>query len=535
MMTREYYVENDNGKEITTSVKCGADLVIGESFILDIILTSSSAISNKASIELKNCVGIELQGYIPSIVLYDDNKKGIISVELNVDNNVPENNLIQFDIVPNSEAVEFEKTSCFFYTKTLDISSVQLAVGGDYLDVPTGDNEPPDGRYFVKVGTVNNTIKNKDHSAILSGTPVNVLDRSGNKFDEVDFYHTDKKTKIPIRKIGTIGTRRGFIINTDSQGELKFYIYAKKNTPAVLTLYSEIFGSTGAISADKTLYIFNSDQPSAGSIDSLKSPIIIEENNDILYNNGSYSTFTIIIPQYDNALWSDTIFFFINGKMVDKPHLLLNPSLLGTPFIKLPYSIFSEDNEEVNFSYNIIKESASRVISNPISFTYTKNIIPENDAYEKCKVYSSYGVKEINLITESNIVNCRTISNYKNNHNQAGLFVKITGTNDYNDKNKVPLGSEVTIKLHINSKNKIVDKSFGPKKMPLTVGSDSVTNHVIIGIPQMYLVGNDSFNNDDHGKIYFSYSVVINSEKITSKKWKGKIDTVPPDENLDCE
>jgi hypothetical protein len=61
--------------------------------------------------------------------------------------------------------------------------------------------------------------------------------------------------------------------------------------------------------------------------------------------------------------------------------------------------------------------------------------------------------------------------------------------------------------------------------MPITAGSNGITNHVIVDIPQIYLTGNGPFNNENPGKIYFSYSVNIDSNKMTSKKWKGKIDT----------
>ncbi|PHM60201.1 hypothetical protein [Xenorhabdus ishibashii] len=353
--------------KITTSVESGSDLVIGGLFILDIILTSDSPISSDASVELIPYGGIGLHRNIPPIVLSDNNKKGTISVELRVDNNVVENHKMQLDIQPNSAATGFEKTSVFYYAQTVDITSVQLAVGADYLDMTTEINDPPGGRYFVKVGTVKTAITNKDNTTKLSGTPVNILDTPDRSFDKVDFYQDDKYTKIPIRKIGS---KRGFIINTDSHGKLNFYIYAKQESSVVLTLYSQIFGATGEISADKTLYILDSDQKNVNSMDSLSAPIIAEVNNNVLHNDGSSFGFSVNIPPYDNADGGDTIFFFINGKMIDNPHLLLDPDHLGTPFITLPYSVFNENKEKVNFYYSVIKESADRLVSYSIEFTY---------------------------------------------------------------------------------------------------------------------------------------------------------------------
>ncbi|MBD2785296.1 hypothetical protein ID858_06940 [Xenorhabdus sp. DI] len=518
--------------KITTSVKSGSDLVIGEEFILDIILTSDAPISSEASVDLTNLAGIEQHRNIPSIVLSDNNRKGIISVELHVDKDLVENDQIQFDIEPNSEATDFGKTTIFYYARTVDIASVQLAVGGDYLDMPTDINIPPSGRYFVKVSTVKTAITNQDSTTKLSGTPVNVLDTTDKNFDKVDFYHADKKTKIPIRKIGS---KRGFIIYTDPQGKLNFYIYAKQESSVVLTLYSQIFGATGEISADKTLYIVDSNQKNSNSVASLPAPVIVEENNGVLHADSGSSKFSVIIPPYDNSSGSDTIFFFINGKMIDNPHRLLDPDRLGTPFINLPYSIFSENNKKVNFYYSVIKENADRLVSDSLGFTYTKDVPPADNVYEKCQVYSSFGTKERDLITESDIVNCKAISNYKNNTDHAGLFVKIIGTNDPNDKTKIPLDSEVTLSLHIKSKQKRLDKYFSPVKMPTTAGHDGNTNYVIIGIPQIYLAGNDSFNEHDHGQIDFYYSVNVDGTKMISQEWKGKIGTIPPWDNLDCE
>ncbi|MBD1226466.1 hypothetical protein [Xenorhabdus griffiniae] len=516
-----------SSKKITTSIKPGSDLVIGEEFILDIFLTSDTPISSDASVELTPYGGIGLRRHVPPIVLSDNNRKGTISVELRVDNNIVENNEITLDIQPNSAAIGFEKISVFYYAKTLDFSSVQLAIGADYLDMPTEVNDPPGGRYFVKVGTVKTAITNKDNTVKLSGTPVNILDTPDRNFDKVDFYQDDKKTKIPIRKIGS---KRGFIINTDPHGKLNFYIYAKQESSVVLNLYSQIFGATGEISADKTLYILDSDQTDVNSMDSLSAPVIAKVNNGVLHNDGSSLDFSVNIPPYDNASGGDTIFFFINGKMIDNPHRLLDPDYLGTPFIRLPYSVFNENKEKVNFYYSVIKESADRLVSDSLEFTYTKYIPPADNVYEKCLVYSSLGVGKDNLITESDIINYKTISHYKDNANHEALFVKVIGTNDLNDKTKIPLGSEVTLNLHIHSKLKKVDKSFGQKRMPTTAGDDGVTNYVIFGIPQIYLEGNDEFDIYNQGKIYFSYTVNIDNTKVISQIWKGQINIAPPDE-----
>ncbi|MBI6547693.1 hypothetical protein [Xenorhabdus lircayensis] len=500
---------------ISTSVKYGLDVIMGQNLTLDIILKSDNVISNDANIDIITKNGIELQRNIPPITLHDGGKVGFFSVELFVDDNVPENNSVLFDIIPNSEAKGFHKTSMLYYAKTVDISSVKLEVGVDYIKMPTSLNIPPSGQLASKIST---TIKSRDGKTNLSGTPVTVLDTSGN-FDKVNFYSSDKKEKLQVRDIGN---KRGLIINTDSNGRLVFYVYAKQDSSVVLNLVSKIVGVTGEISADKALYIIDSGRTDPNYI--VDEPIISGEHQGILRSDGNSSKFSVTIPKYDNAEDSDTIFFFINGLMTDVP-FYSDPENLGTPFIQLPYSVFLEPNKPVNFYYVIIKDSAERLVSDSIQVTYVKDETPLDNVYEKCKVYSSQGTNDNDLVTEDYVIACKDISNYKNNTGDAGLFVKITGTNDPNDATKVPLGSEVTLYLHIRSDRKKLDLPI-KLNMPTDAGNDGKTNFFIQGITQTYLVGISEVDTDNPGKIYFSYSIKNTDDRmINSKAWKGKIDT----------
>ncbi|CDG19505.1 hypothetical protein [Xenorhabdus doucetiae] len=517
-------VDQASNNKISTSVKSGSDVIIGQYLTLDITLTSDNVISPDANINITTISGIELQRNIPPITLYDGGKRGVVTVELYVDEGGLENSAVQFDIEPNAEAVGFDKVSMLYYAQTVDVSSMQFNVGHDYIKVPTAINIPPNGHYYTKIST---TLKNRDGKKSLSGTPVNIID-TRNNFDKVDFYSSDKKEKLQVRRIGA---KKGLIINTDSNGRLVFYVYAKQDSAVVLQLFSKISGVTPEIEAKKTLYIIDSEKTDPNY--SLDAPIIPEENQGVLRSEGGSTTFSVVIPEYANAQYGDSIFFFINGLMVDQP-FPSEPEKLGTPFIQLPYDIFLNPDTPVDFNYSVIKNNADRFVSDSIQVKYVKDETPLNDVFDKCQVYSSAGVDDNNLVTEDKIIDCNIISNYKNNKDDAGLFVKITGTSDSSDTAKVPLGSEVTLYLHIVANKKKLDLPI-TVTMPSDVGSDNKTNTKIIGIYQTHLAGNGILDANDPGQIYFSYSIKKEGQLINSKVWQGSIDTKPAWIWSDCD
>ncbi|MBC8953249.1 hypothetical protein [Xenorhabdus sp. PB62.4] len=455
-------------KKISTSVESGANVIIGQTFFLDIILNSDENISSEASVKITKNNNIDLQGDIPPIKLSEDGNKGVISVELYVYDDITENESVYFTIEPDSNTEGFPDYKVEYTAQTVDESSLRIKIGTDYLKVPDHSNFPPHGRYFSPTLAI---VKSKNGTP-LSGTPISILDIDG-VFDSFNFYAADKKTKLePI----LMGNYRGFTVNTDSSGKLVSYIYAIENKSAVLNIHSEIMGITGSISADKTLYVI--DDRRVDPFHEAYPPIINDAVNGVLHPTPGATTFSVTVPLYHDAANGDAIFFFFDGLMIDPPFHMVNiPDQLQN--LQLPYSNFLEKNKPVKIHYVIIKESADRYVSDSTVVTYSAYDPPTDNVYEKCEVYSSIGTNQNDLISESDIVNCRIISHYKNNSGHDGLFVKITGTNDSNDKTKIPLGSEVTLHLHIRSKQKRLDKSFVPVTMPNTAGDDGITNKVI--------------------------------------------------------
>ncbi|PHM71213.1 hypothetical protein [Xenorhabdus sp. KJ12.1] len=177
---------------------------------------------------------------------------------------------------------------------------------------------------------------------------------------------------------------------------------------------------------------------------------------------------------------------------------------------------------------------------------------------DRIVVYSSFGVSPDNIVeqypavcgneTVHNVINCYTLSNYKNNPlppgstddaDRAGLFVVV------NTNRLAPSDSSVTLVMNIAACYN-VSRNYGPIYMP--PGSDNVT----FSIPYYDVTG--IFNRGDcringgspfgYGSITFQfYSDVINSLSIPP--WQGRIITCGsayqgcsgpgcPDHSYDC-
>ncbi|WP_237385800.1 hypothetical protein [Xenorhabdus sp. Sc-CR9] len=513
-------------KKINTSVENKSDVIIGQTFFLDIILTSDEPISSDASITIKKTNNVDLQDSIPPIKLYDNGTKGIITIQLYIYDDVIDKNLVQFYIEPDSNAVGFPEQRVEYIARTLDKSSLRLKTGADFLRVPTHKNVPSDGvdgRYFTKVHA---KVLAGDGTTGLSGTPIDIVDID-KVYDRVSFYKSksDEKSKIEIRDMVNFN---GFTINTDNNGYLEFYVFAKQEDAVVFNLYSYIAGVSGTISSDKTLYIIDSSPVDQSH--TLMPPEIKDEINGKLHPTTDSPTFSVKVPMYDDASSDDTIFFFVDGLMVGDAIPLTNlPDQLND--FPIPYKkAFLDSNKDYSFFYIIIKRSADKFVSIPQDVTYVKYQHPMDNIYEKCEIYSSYGVDPKYLITENDIVNCNAISNYKQNKDHAGLFVKIPGSSGSNDTTKVPSGSEVSLTLHIRAKQKSLDQPLGTIKMP------NSGNNIIIDVSQTYLAGTDSYDEDHHGQINFSYTVSKDGVALgNGTTWKGKIDTQPAAPGLQCE
>ncbi|AYA41761.1 hypothetical protein HZS38_15615 [Xenorhabdus nematophila] len=148
-----------------------------------------------------------------------------------------------------------------------------------------------------------------------------------------------------------------------------------------------------------------------------------------------------------------------------------------------------------------------------------------NRAYETCEVYSSGHV----LIEQYDVINDGYLAEYASNPHNEGLFIKIKGTNDPNDTNKVPFGSSIRLNLYIQSSNKNFTQTFSGlmPTHPDEMGGDTAT--LFIGIDNNYLKGVFGYTNGDDGKIALDYQIGNDADidVIYGGVWNGYISTEP--------
>ncbi|MBD2815600.1 hypothetical protein ID850_12640 [Xenorhabdus sp. Flor] len=286
----------------------------------------------------------------------------------------------------------------------------------------------------------------------------------------------------------------------------------------------------------------------------LPAPKIDGFDGHYLYNGGR-SYFCAIVPYYENAHQSDIICFYINGIATGVCFPLGRLSRLGSHCtIKLSFTLFeSYIGQQCKLSYTV-KSGSVLTPSESLRVTYTGETGPyQNALYDRCLVYSSFGISSENIIhhrnysgdysdygneavydcddvNANNTVTCSTISNYKNTPDgQTGLYVVIQGSND--TAGGVRIGSEVSLSMRIDSCGGPED-TFDPQIME-PYPDDPNTGQLVFPIPyygleQIYRNGYCKTSNGysfGYGQLKFMYST---SDGRTSSLWQGRIFTCGP-------
>ncbi len=193
---------------------------------------------------------------------------------------------------------------------------------------------------------------------------------------------------------------------------------------------------------------------------------------------------------------------------------------------ELSYFIFKQ-NELSKLNYILIQSDGHVLVkSSPTDVTYRgRPNKPWKDVdriYEPCKVYSSFD----KLIKQGEGINNNKISNHIHNSNDAGLFVRITGTNDNSDATKIKLGSKIILTLYINSNTQTINHVFNGNMpyQPDSVGGKTAT--LKFDIPYNLLNNNLAFPYHD-GEIFFDYQIGDDNERDMTYGgiWSGHIVT----------
>ncbi|CDG19822.1 conserved protein of unknown function [Xenorhabdus poinarii G6] len=398
----------------------------------------------------------------------------------------------------------------------INLESLRLNMDNYFLSVPnlptTNDNE--------KITVTAQVVDiNGDY---LSNTQIFISDSISGNLNRVKIYDADQNNEIPII---TQDNKEGFLINTDGQGKILFFIKPYQSLPVILNLYSNVTGSTKLVAAKHTVFIVNN------SLDSMETkfdqPQILNFFGENLKSDGD-SKFEVDIPNYDKKKLGDYILLFVNEEYTNY-YIRVEDQSNAHIFTKLPYGIFKKDIYS-NFFYVLIRDSGDIIEekSNALPLTYKgRPNKPWTDVYrtyEQCKVYSSGGA----LVNEDyDVINDATIA--EQNPENAGLFVKITGTNDPNDNSKVPFGANITLNMYINSSTRTVTKSYNQTMQthPDDIGGKTAT--LKISIDHSDIKNNMGYEDGTNGHIFFDYQIGDDTDlNVTyGKVWKSEIDTDP--------
>ncbi|PHM47456.1 hypothetical protein [Xenorhabdus miraniensis] len=490
------------------------NLIIGQSFLFTVTLSSDDDIDDGSTISFYNSKNITVPYDAISLTLEHGKKKATATVILTVLNATEENDEIYFSVKTSLSG--FQPKTLQYTARTIDSDSVRLNIDNPFLAVPILYNAFQIGSISTKIHT---TIRDKKGKT-LSGVPVFITSNTINELEEVDIYNNDKSKKINVNKFGDF---QGFFVNSDNKGKVEFYISPRKSLPLVIELSSAIPNSTDVSFAKDPIFII------VDNIKNYRQPLeIITAIDGNLTSKGESKFWVDMSPCGDHEI-GDFLLFFVNKKYKYYTRVLTknkNSSCL----IELPYFIFKKDDPS-KLSYFLIQSSGSIMAkSMPADVTYRgRPNKPWNDIdriYEPCQVYSSFD----ELINQDGAINNKSISNYAHNPDDAGLFVRITGTNDNRDGTKVKLGSEVILTLYINSSTKTITHVFKGRMpyQPDNRGGKIAT--LKFNIPYNLLNNNLAFPYHD-GEIFFDYQIGYDddSDVTYGEIWSGHIVTISND------
>ncbi|MDE9446427.1 hypothetical protein KKJ04_12630 [Xenorhabdus bovienii] len=512
---------------MTYSLIKNADLIIGQSFTIDITLTLIKKAQVK-KIVFSNVKNITVNTQPIAMQMSVDQKQAKASVDIFVKSTVNDGDLITFNIDTTDN--DFE-TGIFICTaKKIDPTSLILTVDNAFLDLPPGPNVPsgahsvcssvPGSSYCTKVHTVIKDLKGNT----LSGVPVLISEDITGNLKKFNIYAADQTAKIGIQ---TVNSNDQMVINSDGSGNVIFYLYTQKALSSVLQLITMVQGTAFIKPAISPVYAISSD---IQSFNYLRWPNIEGFWSGNLISHGP-DKFKVMITRYDNAENGDVIIFSVNG--IRKPYIInindVNEDL-GKYSHELPYDIFDYGKQSA-FSYVVATLSGIIMPSYPTNLIYMGGAIPVPDPdvkrdYYPCIVHTSAG----SIIPENTFINYDSIRRYPANNvnSKTGLFIEIVISDT--DKKALPLNAKVTkLTVYINTESGPGDNATGKFKHDYTPGTEVLTDSAGRKYIQVHIPCKDLLNivpyGETGGYISFDYEVSINGQIKYGKIWKGVVDT----------
>ncbi|MBD2815598.1 hypothetical protein ID850_12630 [Xenorhabdus sp. Flor] len=529
----------DQNPKSEYSLKPNADLIIGQEFLLSVKVTMPEKFEipdemyiliNKGFNNIK-IVGshiIESDGSYKFYVNRDlDNKRiGWADIKLAVVPGIQYGAPVTFEISSNLPKFQGQKFEC--KAKDINTGTLNLHVVNQYLEAPF-----PNSTNYSKT-KIYTKILDKKNGAPLINTPVFITSMDSNSLEEFDVYDATDSYLLLSHKINNM---EGIVVSSDGAGNVVFYIHAKNSVTARVSLLSMIIGVSQGFSPP----IYSVYSGAVDDSDIVKLPTITGYNPPgyLVPQSEDDKDFIVKINQYDNPFRGDAVLFFYakNGehkKFTGYTRFIKStqPSASGEYQFSLPYQMFPY-NIPLNFSYVIIRESGDTLTSMDLPLTYAGGVPYEpkddiNRLYQPCIVYSSYGVEKNNAIVEHVEISYADIRQYPNSDG-TGLYIQILGTdNPTVDKDKVPVGSSVTLNSYINSGN-----INGVTPYPPVVVEKQNNNEIyaVVKIPYKDIVNILPIDGDTQANIRFEYYIQDNSSDdnafLYSQVWISTIGTIP--------
>ncbi|CDH22594.1 hypothetical protein ACR71G_04730 [Xenorhabdus bovienii] len=526
-------MSHQNKDVLTATISNKANLIIGQDFSLTVTLKTKNLIkiqsvniiftgaTKNISVPTGN-LSLNLDGSTGYIATYTT----VLTVS-NHPNVIKENDPIKFTIKVNgSDADPFVFTGT---ARTINPDSLSLMLNEVFLDTPNIEGSKP----LTGKGAMVTTLLLDKAGNSLGNTPIFISSKVPEHLSACKILKYDNITPILPESIWSFS---GLSINSDNEGNIKFYIHPQESDSMVLELESWIVGVGNPVSANSPLFIVNTETPDI--LDTIPEPNILGGFPGPLTSDSGEPNFYVGVYYYPKAETGDYILFFT--KSLDKQGTKREYSghyvIVGNPKTELglekysyslPYDIFKVG---VTYDFNyivILGKSAGSITSMPTSVTYMGGAIynpPTNVTrdYDLCKVYTSLGIGKAEIQPDTGI-SYDSIKRYLDNPStpNTGLFVEVLGGN--NIAGKVPLNSKVTLNVYIQSSNCNTHKSW-TLPMPIKVDSQGIAS-LPFHIPFEFLNKIYPYDNGGPGSIYFDYEFNIGNKKHYGKIWEGLIDT----------
>ncbi|MDE9536183.1 hypothetical protein [Xenorhabdus bovienii] len=346
------------------SVPNGADVFIGQWFILDVEILASLPLPSDFEIKLDNLFGLEIDNsYSGSSVFNKDRTVFKDSFLLTVGNSdsIKSGDKLSYDIIVNDVPI-----NVIYHARDMDSSQMMLTADKKFIAAQDIENIiGVDNNHYI---IFSEELKDKSGRS-MKNTPIKI---GTSMEDEIEVLTFSTNSVLPeIIKPTTVGSMKFITVHSDSSGNIKFRFYPTGNRAMLLKLISMV--DSVAVEGE-TVYVI-SPRPTQSN-KWLPKAIIPALINGILRKDGE--EFKVKVPAFHYASPEDRIFFLTNLKDgIPDSNALISSYFLGSSsgghysyclnYDKLPANKF------LKIYYVIISEFANIAYSAALDVEYLES------------------------------------------------------------------------------------------------------------------------------------------------------------------